>query len=332
VAKIVLGIPEGTGRIYAGPTLVALGRGYFQEADLEIEVLESGGRRGSIPMLVAGELDISPQGPSLEFFRAWDPERPIIMAADHGSMRPGRGTGAIVARSDLMKSGTLRDYADLRGKRIGLSPLRGDHDWLTFATALRRGGLTFADVEVVTCDFGGGRHEALANGTIDLATVGRPSSITEGRDAGLFDVWKHEYEVRPGRQQRTVMFGHPFWSTRPDEARRYIAAYLRGARDYYGAFELGIDHEAVVDVLAREAGADRGMVANDMAPLGINPDGYLNVEDIAADLGWYQEQDLLDQNVSIDGVVNHRFLEAALAELGVYQPPASAPHGAHGGG
>ncbi len=322
MAKIVLGIPEGTGRVYAGPTLVALGRGYFREAGLDLEVVESGGRRGSIPMLVAGELDVSPQGPSLEFFRAWNPARPIIMVADHGSMRPGRGTGAIVARKALLDSGELRDYADLKGKRIGLSPLRGDHDWLTFATALRQGGLTYDDVEVVTCDFGGGRHDALANGTIDLATVGRPSSIAEGRDAGLFDVWKHEYEVRPGRQQRTVMFGYDFWSQRPDEARRFVAAYLRGARDYYGAFELGVDRDAIVDVLARQAGASRALV-NEMTPLGINPDGRINVPDVAADLTWYQDEGLLPQPIPIERVIDHQFVEAALAELGPYQRPSA---------
>jgi NitT/TauT family transport system substrate-binding protein len=273
-------------------------------------------------MLVAGELDASPQGPSLEFFRAWDPERPIIMVADHGSMRPGRGTGAIVARHGLIESGALTDYADLRGKRIGLSPLRGDHDWLTFATALRRGGLTFDDVEVVVCDFGGGRHDALAQGTIDLATVGRPSSIAEGRDAGLFGIWKHEYEVRPGRQQRTIMFGYNFWSARPEDARRYVLAYLRAARDYYAAFELDVDRDALVDVLAREAGADRDMVANDMTPLGINPDGYINVDDVAADLTWYEEEGLLPQPIATDRVIDHPALEGALAELGPYRRPS----------
>ncbi len=322
MAKVVLGIPEGTGRVYAGPTLVALGRGYFRKSGLDVEVVESGGRRGSIPMLAAGELDVSPQGPSLEFFRAWDPDRPIAMVADHGSMRPGRGTGAIVARKALLDSGALRDYSDLQGRRIGLSPLRGDHDWLTFATALRQGGLTFDDVEVVICDFGGGRHQALANGTIDLATVGRPSSITEGRDAGLFDVWKYEYEVCPGRQQRTVMFGYAFWSQRPDEAWRYVTAYLRAARDYYNAFELGVDRERTVDVLAKQAGASRDLVANAMTPLGINPDGYINVEGVAADLAWYQGEALLPQPIPIEQVIDYRFLEAALAELGPYKRPA----------
>lgn len=92
---------------------------------------------------------------------------------------------------------------------------------------------------------------------IDVATVGRLSSIVEGRDSGAFALWKHEYEVRPGRQQRTVMFSHRFWTERPDEARRYVLAYLQAARDYYAAFEEGTDRGRVVDLLAEQSG-ERG--------------------------------------------------------------------------
>lgn len=318
MAEIVLGIPEGTGRLYAGPTLVALGRGYFAERGLQIRVVESGGRRGSIPLLASGELDVSPQGPSLDFFQAVDPERPILMVADHGSMRPGRGSGAIVARPSLVESGQLRDFADLRGKRIALSPIRGDHDWMTFASALQQGGLTFDDVEVVISDFGGGRHEALANGTVELATVGRLSSIVEGRESGAFVVWKHEYEVRPGRQQRTVMFSHRFRTERPEEAQQYVLAHLQGARDYYAAFEENVDRETVIDVLAEQSGERRDIIANDMVPVGINPDGYMNAEDIAADLQWFVREKLLDQSLSLDRVLDHRYVDAAIAELGRY--------------
>lgn len=319
MSEIVLGIPEGTGRLYAGPTLLALGRGYFARQGLEVRVVESGGRRGSIPMLAEGKLDTSPQGPSLEFFRAWDPDRPIIMVADHGSMQPGRGSGAIVARPALIESGALRDYADLRGKRIALSPARGDHDWMSFAAALQRGGLTFDDVEVVICDFGGGRHDALANGTIDLATVGRLSSIVEGRESGAFVVWKHDYEVRPGRQQRTVMFSHSFYTERPDEARRYVLAYLQGARDYYAAFEEGVDRNGVVDVLAAGSGEKRDIIANDMVPVGLNPDGYMNVHDIAADLKWFEGEGLVPQAIPIERAIDHGYVAEAISELGPYQ-------------
>ena len=36
------------------------------------------------------------------------------------------------------------------------------------------------------------RHRALADGTIDLTSVGRPQSIAEGREAGAFVVWKYD--------------------------------------------------------------------------------------------------------------------------------------------
>src|SRR6266540_3767633 len=118
MATVKLGLHAGSGRIYAGPTLVALDRGYFRDQGLEIEIVDAGGRRDVYPLFQSGELDVCPQGMSLEFIQAFDPERPLIMAADHGST--GGGAGGIVARPDLIESGRLRDYADLRGLRIGV--------------------------------------------------------------------------------------------------------------------------------------------------------------------------------------------------------------------
>jgi NitT/TauT family transport system substrate-binding protein len=58
-----------------------------------------------------------------------------------------------------------------------------------------------------------------------------------------------------------------------------------------------------------------------MVPEGLNPDGYLNVDDIAADLRWFENEGLLPQPIPVERVVEYRFLEAALAELGGYQAP-----------
>src|SRR5581483_11374692 len=102
-----------------------------------------------------------------------------------------------------------------------LSSDRGDHDWLTFAAALRRGGLTFNDVEVVISNFGDERKQAIAEGRIDVATVGRLSSIMQGEADGAFSLWKHEYEIQPGRQQFAVMFSNRFWSQERQSAQRY---------------------------------------------------------------------------------------------------------------
>ncbi|HEY3115781.1 MAG TPA: ABC transporter substrate-binding protein, partial [Chloroflexota bacterium] len=175
MAAIRVGVNNGTGKIYANVTLSTFGRGHFKRHGLDVELVELGGRREMVPLLAKDELEVASQGPSYEFFAALDPQKPMVMAADHGSAREGRGgAGGIVARPDMIQSGKLRDFKDLRGKRIALSPKKYDHDWVTIGAALKRGGLTFDDVQVVTMDFGGGRHEGIVNGTIDIATVDRP--------------------------------------------------------------------------------------------------------------------------------------------------------------
>ncbi|MBM2809807.1 MAG: transporter, substrate-binding protein, aliphatic sulfonates family [Chloroflexi bacterium] len=313
---ITLGIPDG--RLHGAPMLVALGRGWFERAGLDVQRVNAGSHRTGVPRLAAGEFDVSPQAPLLGFLQLVDPSRPMVMVADQGSVRPGRGEAAIVARPSLLESGALADYTDLRGKRIGLSAVRGDHYWLTFAAALRRGGLTFDDVEVVICEFGDARHEALRTGAIDVGTVNRLGSLMEGRESGAFVVWKHEYEFRQ-RQERAVVFSYRFWSERTDEAYAFVAAYLGGLREYYRAFEEGIELEAIAAVLAAQSGESVEAILGEMIPMAVDPDGFLSLDAISADVEWLQQQRLIEKRIAVADFVDYRYLEAALQVLGRYQ-------------
>ncbi|MPZ13044.1 MAG: hypothetical protein GEU73_01225 [Chloroflexi bacterium] len=327
MATIHVGVNEGTGKIYSNVTLTTYGRGHFKDQGLDVELHETGGRRNTIPMLASGELDVSAQGPHYEFYASCEPERPYVMVADHGTARAGRGgPGGIVARPELIKSGRLKEWADLKGLRVALSPRRYDHDWVTVSSALARGGLTTDDIEVVTTDFGGGRHEALVEGSIDLTTVDRPASIAEAERTGAFIVWKREWEVRPGRQQRAVMFSHRFRTNRRDEAQRYVIAYLTGLREYFDAFEHGINRDAIIDVLAEQCGDPREVVEA-TPPAGLDPDGRLNLDDIGDELRWYQDRRFLPTTISLDAFVDNSFLDSALDQLGTYHPPAEAMRG-----
>lgn len=318
MGSVSLGVIEGTGRFYSGPTLVALERGYFAEQGLDVAVSEVVGTTG-ITMIADDKLDAAPLLSGMYFFQAWDRARPMAMVADAGQLRPGRGSGGIVARLSLLREGGLRDYADLRGKRLALSPTRGNYDWLVFADALRCGGLAYDDVDVIICGHGPDQHEALKNGTVDLGTVGRIQSIKEGREAGVFDIWKEYSEVSPGRQMWALMFSHKFRSERPEQAKKYMLAYLKGVRDYYGAFEEGVGRDAVLEALANQTGYTRDALATDMTPMGLDPNGYLNTESLANDLTWLEQQKVLPTPIPLEGVVDHSYLEAALTNLGPWR-------------
>ncbi|HEY3117646.1 MAG TPA: ABC transporter substrate-binding protein, partial [Chloroflexota bacterium] len=266
MAPIRLGVVGGTGRLHQSPTLVAVGQGHFARQGLDVEVSDYSGGDAGVKLLGADKLDVAAVGPGLFFYKEWSPERPMVMVADQGQLGPGRGGGAIVARKSLVDSGELSDFASLRGQRVGLCSQRGNHDWLTLAAALRLGGLTFDDIEIVISDFGEQRHRHLLDGCVDVSTVGRPSSLVEGREAGAFVVWKWANEAQPGRQQFAVTFSHQFWTERPAEAQRYVVGYLQGLRAYYDAFEHGHNKDAAIDALARESDYDRDVIANEMVP------------------------------------------------------------------
>lgn len=56
-----------------------------------------------------------------------------------------------------------------------------------------------------------------------------------------------------------------------------------------------------------------------MVPVGLNPDGHMNVEDIGADLTWFEQEGLLGRPLALDVVLDHSYLTAALAVLGPYR-------------
>ena len=314
---ITVGI-VGANRITVGPTMVASEMGCFREEGLDVKLVEVGGRRESIPMLMTGDLDVCLAGPTVaHFYRIWRSDAPIALVADQGSLQPGHSSHALVARTELLQGGMLRSYKDLRGKKLGMSRERGDHDWLDFAAALRRGGLTYDDVEVVTVGYGEERHQALADGTIDLTTMGRQVNLDRGREAGTFGVWKFDHEVTPGRLVRAVMFSHRFREERPEEATRYVRGYLRGARAYHDAVEHGINREQVVSLFVDPGDAPE----TEHNLVGLNPDGFINTEALQDEVRWLREEGFLTRPIPLEQIVVHSYIEDALSDLGRYTAP-----------
>lgn len=137
----------------------------------------------------------------------------------------------------------------------------------------------------------------------------------------MWVVWKQEWQLRPGRQQRTVVFSGQFAAERQDEAQRYVTAYLEGLREYYDSFEHGVNRDVIIDVLAQECGDSREVVA-DSAPAGVDPNGRLSVKCIEDELHWYQEGGFLPWRISVEQTIDEKYIEQAVQELGPYSIPS----------
>ena len=57
-----------------------------------------------------------------------------------------------------------------------------------------------------------------------------------------------------------------------------------------------------------------------MVPTGFNPDGYINVDSIAADQEFFISTGALPQRVDLATVIDQQYVDYAVGRLGRYQP------------
>jgi hypothetical protein len=53
-------------------------------------------------------------------------------------------------------------------------------------------------------------------------------------------------------------------------------------------------------------------------PAGLNPDGCANAADLADQLAWFRSAGYLQRDLELDAVLDNRFCERAVQELGRY--------------
>jgi NitT/TauT family transport system substrate-binding protein len=292
-------------------------RGYFAAEGLEVtlEAFDAGER--TIPAVATGQIDVAVGGLSAAIYGAIARGAELKVVAGVSKNEPGYTSAAIVVRKDLFDSGAIRDLADLRGRTAGLvAPST------SFAIDAHRGlqtvGLSDADVNWVILSFPD-QVLALANGAIDIAMLTEPF-VARAVQSGAGVRWKGMDELFPNHQLTVVIYAPDFGRDRPEAAQRFLAAYLRGARDYVDAIKHGRDRIGVFTVLAEYTPIKDLSVYEAIVPSGIDPDGELNLESMEYDQEWYLARGYLREKVDLGRVVDLRYRDAALQRLGRYVP------------
>jgi NitT/TauT family transport system substrate-binding protein len=160
---------------------------------------------------------------------------------------------------------------------------------------------------------------AFANRGIDAAIVIEPF-VSRVEELGTAVRWKGNSDFYGNQQVAVIMYGPDLVESRQEIGRRWLTAYVRGLRDYNDAFgpkrqgrdeiiQILIKHTPVKDPAAYEA----------MRPAGLDPDGKLEVESIRQDLAYYREAGLVTEPIDLAKVIDTRFQEYAVQQLGPYQ-------------
>jgi NitT/TauT family transport system substrate-binding protein len=304
------------GSISEAGIYVAEAKGYFQQEGIEIEHQRFDSIVRAIPALGTNQVDVGAGAIGASFFNAIErgvdvrivgPQSQAIADGDRGSLW-------YVVRKELWDAGRVRDWADLKGLTIAI-PSKGGSNEYQLDGALRAGGLTSGDANVVEIPFSD-QVTALENGSIDVAQLTEPPA-TVAVDRGLGVKWRLASAWTPRFQLTYLLYGPAFRTQQADVARRWMVAYIKGARWYTQALaEGGAQRDELFQILADKTTVkDHALLARmSFTTLAVN--GEIITEDILAQARWAQERGYIGSVPTLETMVDDRFVQAAIDELG----------------
>ena len=120
-----------------------------------------------------------------------------------------------------------------------------------------------------------------------------------------------------------ALYGDRFIKERPDVAKRFMKAFLRGARDYKdviagGRWKTDGSADEVIKIFARAVNMPEPIIRR-MTPQFPDADGKLNVASLAIDLAHFKSTgEVTEKSITADMIVDASFAAAAAKELGPY--------------
>jgi NitT/TauT family transport system substrate-binding protein len=167
---------------------------------------------------------------------------------------------------------------------------------------------------------------ALQNKAVDAALTTEPSATRAVQSGAAVRVMGDD-AIYPGHQLAVVLYSGRFIRDNPDAARRFMRAYLKAARFYNDALRdgrlAGTASGEVVAILGEYTNSKDTSLYRAITAQGTNPDGRLNVASLKNDLAFFKEEGQVKGMVTVEQAMDTRFAEAALKELGPYQPKAA---------
>jgi len=295
---------------------IAKDKGYFREQGIEMESLPFQNAQEMVAPLGAGQLDVGSGATSAGLLNAVAREVPIRIVADKGSTPPGFGFQGLVVRKELVDSGAFSGCASFKGYRIavpgiGLSPEPA------IDRALHDCGLGIGDIQIVPLGFPE-IPSAMRNGAIDAAIMNEPL-ITSSAN-GLVTVYKRTDEIYPNQQIAVLLYAPHLINQQRAVGERFMVAYVKGLRDHWDAFTRGIGKAEIIDILSRNTPVKDKALLEQIVPVGLNPDGYVNMSTFSDDVEWWIDHGYVKGRVDPAQVVDNSFVDYAIERLGRYTP------------
>ena len=237
---IVIGVVPS---VPAGATYLAVEKGYFNEAGIEVDLQNIESSSTAMALLASNRMQVVEGGVAPNYWNALASGLPVIMALERASSPLYHD---VLIRKDLV--GKIKTPADLKGRPVAeVSPGSSAH--YEVGQVLESAGLTLKDIDIKYIPFPQ-MGLALANGAVDVAFEVPPFGEMV-IDAGP----RREMDRSRGLHQgaalelRRLFRQHRLDQANPDLAKKFFLALVKGGRDFCQAYHHGPNRDEVVDIM-----------------------------------------------------------------------------------
>ena len=295
-------------------------KGWFREEGIALNMTLFASAANMVAPLGAGQLDVGGGSASAGLYNGWLRGIRLKLVADKASSQPGFAVNRIAVAKRHLDSGRYKEWKDLKGMKIAMNGT-GISSWGTLAAGLKRGGLTFADISTVDMPFPD-HVLALMNGAVDGSLTTEPS-ITIAVQRSYAVSIAGDDELVPRHAISQLLYPEEFATGKPDLARRFMRAYLRGVRLYNDALKdsrvAGPAADEIIAILTESTPIKDAAVYRSIIPVGMDPDGKIDMPSLKSDYELYKSLGLVQGDVRVEDVVDASFAAAAVTDLGPYK-------------
>src|SRR5262245_58090379 len=227
------------------PLYVALEKGYYREAGVDVELQASGLSSDLTVQLATRQLHVIGGAITAGFFNSVSKGLPIGILMSRATSPYSH---YLMIRPELKDK--LKEPADLKGRTVAVVS-RGAILVYELIKVLEAGGLTLSDINLKYIPFGQ-MATALTTGAVDAAVMISPlQDAVEEKGIGV--KWINaDTKIKAQPVLISVWWMNTDWAReQEDTARRFVRATLRGVRDYCNAYHRGPNRDEVTRILAK---------------------------------------------------------------------------------
>ena len=317
-AAELLKVPVGISPVMSSAAMfIAKEKGYFkaQGLDVIINPFKASGAK-MVPFLARGQLFVAGGNINAGMYNAIAADIPIKIVSDKGTVSPGHGYLALVVRKDHVDSGRYKSFKDLKGMTMAVTA-KGVSQEIVTEMYLKKVGLSLDGIRLTTLAYQD-MNIALANKSID-ATVQIEPFVAAAVEQGIAARVTGNDEIYPNQQSAAIFYSPVFMEKHPEQAKGFMVAYVKGLRDYNDAFEKNIDKDGIIDILTQYTRIKEAGIYRNVVPVGLSPDGMVNVQSLANDARWYYERGYAKQLSDMAAIVDLSYAKHAVRVLGAYE-------------